>query len=709
MNSYQLQISLALVLSLCQFSTRAHEADPFLALALQEVLELEITSVSKKPQTLSRAAAAVFVITGDDIRRSGAQNLPDALRLAPGIQVAQVSANAWAVSARGPNGRFANKLLVMIDGRVVYSPMFSGVTWAAQDTVLADIERIEVIRGPGASLWGANAVNGVINIITKSAAATQGVLIDTRIGSVSKGQVSMRYGSQLGDSGFWRLYGKSFENKASTLADGFGKGMDGWRQQRLGGRVDLNPTARDAITVQGEIQQGTYGESAVLNSKQPVGSSLQGTQQANTAGHLLARWQHDLDHLNAWTVQAYFDRSYLDWPAHAAVQMNILDIDTQYRHRSIDGHDLVLGASFRQTKDTVQESSTGLPANIVPYENFSLTHQRTRMWSVLAQDDIRLVPDKLTLTLGSKFEKYEHENLKPLPNVRLMWTPKDNQTIWTSASKAIRTPSRIDNNGTISTLLPSDYQRNGQAMARPTFIELTGKTSSEQLWAYEVGWKQSLAPGLTLDTSVYYNDYTQLKSGSFDLNSLRCQAGNGASAMPMGLPLLQCMTPAPSTPDQYLVVPINLANDFTGHSQGIEAWLDWQASKQQRFQASLTRFGMKLKPKTETTVGFESPTSSPKWSGSLRWSYTPNKRTETDVVVRHVGALQNILFVIGQSVPSYNALDLRWAWHSSPEVQWSVTGRNLLMSRHVEFISEASDVARTLMGPSLTLGLRIQY
>ena len=709
MKPYKLQISLALALSLCQGAKSAQEADPFLHLALQEVLELEITSVSKKPQTLSRAAAAVFVITGDDIRRAGAQNLPDALRLAPGLQVAQVSSNAWAVSARGPNGRFANKLLVMIDGRVVYSPMFSGVFWAAEDTVLADIERIEVIRGPGASLWGANAVNGVINIITKSAAATQGVLLDTSVGSASNGQVSMRYGSQLGDLGFWRLYGKSFENKASTLADGLGKGMDGWRQQRFGGRFDLNPTALDAVTVQGELQQGTYGESSVLNSRQPLGSSLQGTQQANTGGHLLARWQHDVDKLNSWTVQSYFDRSYMDWPAHAAVQMNVLDLDTQYRHRSIDGHDLVLGASFRQTKDTVQDSTTGLPANIVPYEAFSVAHQRTRMWSVLAQDDIRLVPDKLTLTLGSKFEKYEDENLKPLPNVRLMWTPKDNQTLWASASKAHRIPSRIDSNGTISTLLPADYQRDGQRMPRPAFIELTGKTTSEQLWAYEVGWKQSLAPGLTLDTSAYYNDYTHLKSGSFDLNNMRCQAANGSSATPVSLPLFQCMTPVPSTPNQYLVIPNNLANDFTGHSQGIEAWLDWRATKEQRFQASLTRFGMKLKPKTDTSIGFESPTSSPKWSGSMRWSYTPNKQTETDVVVRHVGELQNILFVIGQSVPSYNALDMRWAWNSSPEVQWSVTGRNLLMPRHLEFVSEASDVARTLMGPSVLLGLRIQY
>jgi len=255
MKPYQIKAYIAALLSLLQVCASAEEPEPFLALALQEVLELEITSVSKKPQTVSRSAAAVFVITGDDIRRAGAQNIPDALRLAPGLHVAQISANAWAVSARGPNGRFANKLLVMIDGRTVYSPMFSGVAWDVQDTVLADIERIEVIRGPGASLWGANAVNGVINIITKSAVATQGTLIDASTGTATQGQMSIRHGGQWEDLGHWRLYGKAVENNALTLANGQGRAMDAWKQQRLGWRADLNPNAQDAVTIQSEIYQ----------------------------------------------------------------------------------------------------------------------------------------------------------------------------------------------------------------------------------------------------------------------------------------------------------------------------------------------------------------------------------------------------------------------------------------------------------------------
>ena len=703
---FKIKTCTALMLSLCHLCASAQDAEPFLSLALQEVLELEITSVSKKPQTLSHAAAAVFVITGDDIRRSGAQNIPDALRLAPGLQVGQITANAWAVSARGPNGRFANKLLVMIDGRTVYSPMFSGVAWETQDTVLADIERIEVIRGPGAALWGANAVNGVINIITKSAAATQGTLIDASVGSHTNGNLSMRYGGQWEGLGHWRLYGKAFENKALNLANGLGKGMDSWRQQRIGWRADLNPTTQDAVTLQGEIYQGSYGESALLNRELPPGNVLQGITQADSGGHVLGRWQHDLANNNSMTVQSYFDHRRHDWPAHPFVQLYTWDVDAQYRHRAIKAHDIVVGASFRHNSDQVRTSTTGLPANIVQYETFSVDRQRTRMWSMLAQDDISLSPDQLTLTLGSKFEQYEAEAIKPLPNVRLMWTPDDNQTLWTSASKAIRTPSRIDRNGTIRALLPPEYRFNGESLPRPGFIDVSGKTTSEELWAYEVGWKQRLAPGLTLDTTAYYNHYSHLRSGSFNMNSARCLPAYGIPLPPGLPPYAECYLPV-ALPNQYLLLPATLSNEFSGHSQGVEVWLDWQASRQHRWQASVTRYSMKLKAKSENVYSLESPDSSPKWSGSMRWSYTPNKRTETDVVVRHVGALADVLF--GQSVPSYTAADLRWAWYSSPEMQWSVTGRNLLMSRHLEFISEAADVARTVIGPTLILSLRVQH
>ena len=706
MKPYQIKAYIAALLSLLQVCASAEEPEPFLALALQEVLELEITSVSKKPQTVSRSAAAVFVITGDDIRRAGAQNIPDALRLAPGLHVAQISANAWAVSARGPNGRFANKLLVMIDGRTVYSPMFSGVAWDVQDTVLADIERIEVIRGPGASLWGANAVNGVINIITKSAVATQGTLIDASAGTTTQGQMSIRHGGQWEGLGHWRLYGKAFENNALTLANGQGRAMDAWKQQRLGWRADLNPNAQDAVTIQSEIYQGTSGESALLNRLLPPSNLLQGTTQAVSGGHLLARWQRDLPSNNSVTLQTYFDHSERDWPAHPFMRLDTFDADLQYRHRAIDKHDIVLGASWRQNQESFHASTTGLPDGIVQYDTFGIDRLKTRMWSVMAQDDISLIPELLTLTLGSKFEKYDNDSLKPLPNARLMWTPNDDQTLWASASKAIRTPSLIDSHGTIRALLPPEFTINGSGLPRPGFVEVLGRTTSEQLWAYELGWKQRLAPGLTLDTTAYYNDYSQLRAGSFSMNSTQCLPFYNVPLPTGSPPFAECYLPVP-LPNQYLLLPATLTNDFKGHSYGLEAWLDWQASRQHRWQANVTRYAMSLNTAASNVYSWDSPDSSPKWTGSLRWAYTPDARTELDVMARHVGALRDVLF--GQSVPSYTTLDMRWAWSSAPGVQWSVTGRNLMTSRHLEFVSEASDVAHTLVGPSVILGLRLQY
>lgn len=482
--------------------------------------------------------------------------------------------------------------------------------------------------------------------------------------------------------------------------------MDAWNQQRLGWRADLNPSVQDAVMIQSEIYQGRSGESAQLNRLLPPGNLLQGTTQNTSGGHVLGRWSRDLPDNNSFTAQTYFDHSERDWPAHPFMRLDTFDVDLQYRHRAIKSHDIVLGASYRQNQQSFHPSTTGLPDGIVQYDTFSIDRLNTRMWSVMAQDDISLIPELLTLTLGSKFEKYDNDGLKPLPNARLMWTPDDNQTLWVSASKAIRTPSLIDNNGTIRALLPPEFTINGSGLPRPGFVEVMGRSTSEQLWAYEIGWKQRLAPGLTLDTTAYYNDYSRLRAGSFDTNSTRCLPSYNVS-LPAGLPpYAECYLPVP-LPNQYLLLPATLTNDFSGRSYGLEAWLDWQASRQHRWQANVTRYAMSLNSAATNVYSWDSPDSSPKWTGSLRWSYTPDRRTELDVVARHVGALRDVLF--GQSVPSYTALDMRWAWSSAPGVQWSVTGRNLMTSRHLEFISEASDVAHTLVGPSVILGLRLQY
>ncbi len=666
----------------------------FAALDLHEVLDLEITSVSKKPQTISRAAAAVYVITGDDIRRMGAQNIADALRMAPGVQVGQVGANSWAVSARGMNGRFANKLLVLVDGRTVYSPLFSGVFWDVQDTLISDIDRIEVIRGPGAALWGANAVNGVINIITKSSAATQGGLLEVSKGSQDNGTVSLRYGGQIEGLGHWRVYGKTLSRDPLRLANG-STGMDDSRQDRLGWRADLTPNSRDAIAFQGELYDGVHGESSQLSHFSPPWSTITGTRQKVSGGHVLARWQRELSQGNSITVQSYFDRSERDWPSHPASKIDTFDVDGQYRSRQIDGHDIVMGMSYRNIRDEAHPSYTGLIPGTVIFNEFQANRNVNHLWSAMVQDDITLKPEEWTLTLGAKLEKFSSDDPKLLPNVRVLWTPEETQTFWASAGKAVRTPSRGDNNGVIRILVPPEFTVGGSSLPLPGFIELSGGTRPEDMWAYEAGWKQRLGPGLTLDTSVFYNRYRNLRSGTSSISAALCQPGN--------LPLYLC----PPTPGQYLLLPAAFGNAIEGHSQGLEVWMDWQASREHRVRANASYLKIKLKSLDSDSYSLDTEGSSPRWSSSLRWSYTPSAQQEWDVSLRYVGKLKDVLF--NQAVPSYTAMDLQWSWRAAPGVQWSVTGRNLLTSRHLEFISETGDHARTLIGPSVLVGVRVQF
>lgn len=671
-------------LMLCAVS---HAQDTFLDLDLKDVLNLEITSVSKKPQTVSKAAAAVFVITSDDIRRMGVQTIPDALRMAPGIAVAQISASAWAVTARGFNGRFANKLLVLIDGRTVFSPAFSGVFWDVQDTVLADVERIEVIRGPGAATWGANAVNGVVNIITKSAAATQGGLLEASSGTAELGTLSMRYGGKLEDLGYWRLYAKGFDREGLRLQATGQPGFDPWRQQRLGGRADLNPSAADAVTVQAEIYQGRHGESAVLS--QPGSATFFSTSaitQAVSGGHLLLRWQRELQGSNSLTVQSYLDQTVRDWPAHMWQRINSFDTDLQYRHRAFSGHDLVLGLSYRKTEDTARPSTTGIAADTLEMIELYQPKLTIPTWSLVAQDDITLRAKELILTLGARLEQAGDEPSTFAPNARLLWMPSEDQSFWGMAGSANRSLSRTDSNGLARIVLPAGYRVNGRALAYPAFYEVSGERDPKMRSAYELGWKQRWAPGLTTDLSAYVNNFIRNSSGTAQLGL--CQTNQGTVAA-------SCFYPNNE---------ISRSNSMTARSHGLELAADWQLSRQHRLQASLTRFAMKT---LSSNVELDDFGSSPNGSGSLRWFYTPNSNTELDLALRQVGQLKKIAF--GQSVPGYRQMDLRWAWRTSPAIQWEMVGRNLLSGKHLEYVSETGSTASSLIGASLNLGLRLQF
>ncbi len=457
--------AVALVLAGPLGTAQAQSVEELRGLSLEDLAGVEITSVSRRPQPLSEAAAAVFVITSEDIRRSGAVSLPEVLRLAPNLEVARINAQAYAISARGFNSfQAANKLLVMIDGRSVYSLLHGGVFWDQQQVMLEDIERIEVISGPGGTLWGANAVNGVINIITKRAAATAGGLVSPYLGSHDSG-VGARYGGALGDLGAWRAYGLGFRRGDTTGPDGHDAGDD-WGGRQAGFRIDLGNPGNGG-TLQGDLFD---------NSIDAGGS--------NSGGNLLGRWQHQLSERSAVELQAYFD--YVDRDAEGVSDWaRTFDVQAQHNLAWSERHQLVWGGGYRQVED---EFENDLNPFVLEHP-----HDTIRLGNLFVQDTIAL-QDDLSLILGIKTEYSSYTEFDYLPNARLAWQVSDTTLLWAAVSRAVRTPSRID-----------------RELTAPGVLAPGSDFDAEELIAYEVGYRGRPSAATSLSVSLYLHDYDNLR------------------------------------------------------------------------------------------------------------------------------------------------------------------------------------------------------
>jgi len=402
-------------------------------LSLEELMNIEITSVSKKAEKFSQAPAAIYVITSEDIKRSGATSLPELLRMVPGVEVARINSNAWAISVRGFNGRFANKLLVLIDGRSVYTPTFSGVFWDEQDLLLEDIERIEVIRGPGGTLWGANAVNGVINIITKKAKDTQGFFSTVTYGNIEKPTVGMRFGSKLGKDLYYRVYGKYF--KRDSFEDIYGNDAgDEWEVGRGGFRADYSK-GKDSFMVEGNVYKGETGENLNISSRlYPKTDDLQG-------GNLLCRWARKFSEKSDISLQMYYDHversQEYQMPSVTGglqketfkMKLQTYDLDFQHRFFLGDKNEIVWGTGVRLIKDKYQNT---------PHLAILPDSKWMHIYSGFVQDEIHLIPEKFSLILGSKFEHNSFTGFEYQPNLRLLYFPKKEHTIWAAISRAVR-------------------------------------------------------------------------------------------------------------------------------------------------------------------------------------------------------------------------------------------------------------------------------
>ncbi|MCZ6491622.1 MAG: TonB-dependent receptor plug domain-containing protein, partial [Acidobacteria bacterium] len=543
-------------LVLNEFRVEAWAAQDLAQLSLEELMMVEVSTVGKRSQTLSETPAAIYVLTQEEIRRSGATSIPEALRRVPGLNVAQLNSNQWAISARGFNGLFANKVLVLIDGRNVYSPLFAGVNWDVQDMLLEDVERIEVIRGPGATLWGANATNGVINIITKRAEDTQGGLLTGGFGSVEKGFGGVRYGGQIGQEAFYRFYAKYFNRDGLTRLDGR-KGADDWDSLRGGFRMDWSGPGGNSLTMQGDIYHADTGVTQTFAAISPPFQSTVDNRRELNGGHLLGRWQHNYSPTSTTQLQFYYDRAERKEILLEEVR-DTFDLDFQHQFSWGARHNIVWGAGYRYTKDDLQNSFV---------LTFSPNERGDHLFSGFAEDEIELVSNWLSLILGFKLEENDSTGFEIQPSARLAWTPSIRQTGWASVTRAVRTPNRFIEDVRIRLAVIPNPQ------GPLTILSILGSrdVKSDNILAYELGYRYQPTPDVSLDVATFYNLYSDLLSTE------------------PASPFFESSPPPP-----HLVVPLRFDNQLEGETYGLEAIVAWQAASRWKLRASYSWLDIQL-------------------------------------------------------------------------------------------------------------------
>jgi len=447
-------------------------------LSVEDLMNIEVTSVSKRPEKLKDVSSAIQVITREDIRQSGATSVPEALRLAPNLQVAQVNASQWAISARGFNNVLSNKLLVLIDGRVVYTPLYAGVFWDVQNLLLEDIERIEVISGPGGTLWGANAVNGVINITTRSSAQTKGLFAEGGAGTLLRSYGGLRYGGNIREHLTYRVYGTAFKKGSTEGTDGSDP-HDDWTMFQGGFRLDWEAGEKDAIT----LQSNYYDNRPNPDGKTPVVAS---------GKNATARWSHTSVNGQTYQLQAYYDETWRNFGSGLAENLRTYDVEWHINHYLGRRHTLAWGAELRLMDDHV---------NNLPSFAFEPGNKLLHLYSVFLQDEIALIQDKLRLTLGTKVEHNNYTGFQYSPNIRLALTPSSTQMLWAAVSRAVRNPSRIDRDFSL-------YAAPGVAV-----IGAAGdRFQSESLLAYELGWRYTANEKFSTSVATFYNVYDNIRS-----------------------------------------------------------------------------------------------------------------------------------------------------------------------------------------------------
>jgi len=622
-------LSLAMVLSRASAqpfeflsSAQPSRGTELIHLTLEDLGKINVTSVSRKSESLSSAAAEIHVITSEEIRRSGVTLLPEALRMAPGLHVARPNSRQWAISSRGFNDTFTNKLLVLVDGRTIYTPLFSGVFWEETDTVLEDVDRIEVIRGPGAALWGANAVNGVINVITKTAKETQGTLISGGGGLEERGFGAVRYGGAVGTNTYYRVYGKYANHDEFNLRDGGGGADDNWWMSQTGFRLDWEPQEHNRLTLQGDYYYADLGARFFMHSLTPPRLTPTSRRAKAEGANILGRWTHEFSAESDISVQMYYDRTDRESGVGREFR-NTVDFDAHHRFQLSARQEMVWGGGCRYSIDELIESP-----------DFQMRDPRAglQLFNVFVQDEIAVVPDRLHFTLGTKLQHNDFTGLEFQPSGRIAWMPHLNHTVWGAVSRAVRTPSRTERDVSIfidpGTVLPP--------LPFPALVSIRGNPNfrSEDLIAYEIGYPLKLHPKLSLEFAGFYNDYDHLRGV-------------------VELPVEMRLSPAP-----YLYVSATFGNKLSGQTLGGEVTATWQPADVWRMSGGYSYLEMSLDAGGATPSVTESIEEGgiPHHQLFLRFETDLGRRIEWGIGLRYVDTLRT------QTVDAYAELDTRLAW-----------------------------------------------
>lgn len=642
---------------------RAQRAD-LTELSLEELMGLEVTSVSKKEEELATVAEAVYVLTGEEIIRSGFTSIPEALRLVPGVQVARVDSNTWAIGIRGFASSLARSVLVLIDGRTVYNPLFAGTYWELQDVYLEDIDRIEVTRGPGGSLWGANAFNGVINIITKSAAETQGMRAMARAGTEEYAGAA-RYGGAIGENLHYRAYGKYFDRDGGY--PGPSSEYDDWWMARGGFRLDWQPGSEDLLTLQGDIYDGELGSQlTVAQFTPPFRTQLKGDADAS-GGNVLGRWNRVLSRTSDLALQLYYDHTFRR-DLHFREERDTFDIDWQHRFAPWRNTETVWGLQYRVTTD-----DTGGVTGI----GFDPTHSTDNLVTAFVQNEIVLIQELLHLTVGSKFEHNDYSGFEVQPNVRLLLTPLADHSFWASFGRSVRTPSRTEDD-LFLTVPPVNLDPTNANQCLPpgmpcVFPQIVGNRDfdSEKLLAAQLGHRMRVLPRLFVDSVVFYHHYDDLLS------------------VEPGTPF-----PQASPPPEHVILPLSIHNKLHGESYGLEIAADAFVTDSWILRSGYSFLQMDLERgngSADAATAGNTQESSPQNQFFLHSELDLPWNVSLDGNLRYVDNLP------AQSTSSYVTFDVRAAWAITPQVEVSVVGQNLADGHHREFAG-GTQVERSVYG-----------